>query len=83
MSSCSTALFLFPIPYYCSPYCFTTTFKSWTTGGMPSNVGTRSVTVAALDADVKILTATREGLGAVPVKGMFEAVTAVLVLVRV
>lgn len=47
------------------------------------NVRTRSVTVAALDADVKILTATREGLGAVPVKGMFEAVTAVLVLVRV
>ena len=41
------------------------------------------MTVAALDADVKILTAAHETLEAVPLKGMYEIVIAVLALVRV
>lgn len=39
--------------------------------------------VAALDVDIKILTTAQEGLGANPLKVMFETVIAVLVLVKV
>ena len=50
---------------------------------MPPNVGTRSVTAAALSADVKSLIAAQESLEVDPIKGTFERVIAVLVLVKV
>ncbi|KAF9783783.1 hypothetical protein BJ322DRAFT_880139 [Thelephora terrestris] len=40
-----------------------------TFGEMLPNVGTRSATVAALNADIETLTAAREGLEVFPVKG--------------
>ena len=50
---------------------------------MPPDVRARSVTIAALNADVNILTAAQESLEVDPVNAMFETVIAVLVLVRV
>ena len=50
---------------------------------MPPDVRARSVTIAALNADVNILTAAQGSLEVVPAKAMLETVIAVLVLVRV
>ena len=50
---------------------------------MLPDIGTCSVTAATLSADVKTLTAAQESLEVDPIKGMFESVIAVLVLVKV
>lgn len=83
MSSYLAALSPLPIPYYRPPHYSATTFEPYTIGGMPPDIRARSVTIAGLNADVKILAAAQESLEVVPVKAMFETVIAVSVLVMV
>ena len=64
-------------------YRIAATFKISTAGAMLPDAGTRSATIAALDADIEILTAAQTGFKAPPIKVVFESVVSVLCLIRV
>jgi len=60
-----------------------TAFEPWVVGDTHPNVGSRSAISAVFDADIRVLSATRDVTEIVPVKVVFESVIGILALVRV
>jgi len=60
-----------------------TTFEPWAVGDTSSNVGSRSATTAVLNAGIESLAVTKDTLGIIPVKAVFESVIGILNIVRV
>jgi len=60
-----------------------TTFESWAVGDTRPDVGARSATCAALNADIRALSAAKDVVEIASVKAVFESVIGILALVRV
>ena len=60
-----------------------TTFEPWAAGDTRPDVGARSATCAALNADIRALGAAKDVVEIVSVKAVFESVISILALVRV
>ena len=70
-----------PIPHL-PPPCIMAAFDPLAVGGTYPDVGSRSVVSAALNADIRALSAAKDA-AEVPVKAVFESAISILVLVRV
>ena len=57
--------------------------QPWVVGDTYPNVGSRSATSAAFDADIGALNASKDDVGIAPVRVVFESVVGILALVRV
>lgn len=55
----------------------------WVVGDTHPNVGSRSATSAAFNADIGALNAAKGEVGIAPVRAVFESVIGILALVRV
>jgi len=60
-----------------------TTPRPWAVGDIPTNVAQHEMTTAVLNADIDTLTAFKDTIESIPVKGVFESVIGILTLVRV
>ena len=60
-----------------------TTFEPWAAGDTRPDVGARSATCAALNADIRALSAAKDVVEIASVKAVFESVISILALVRV
>lgn len=58
-------------------------FEHWTVGDIHPNVGSGSVTSAALNTDIGALSAAKDAVKIIPVKAVFESVIGILALIRV
>ena len=69
-------------PHCPSPHIMSTS-KPWTVDDTFPDVKSRPVTTAALNADIRTLTATKGTLEIVPANAVFESVIGILCFVRV